>query len=199
MGPGMRLNNTYKMPLIYVNTSSARMKSQLHQCFYCHYVDTCTIDSQGGSKSECLSIFVFHLLSQALLLGNSGAVAGAVFGTLLGLALLAGVVVGVILVIKFRNKSSNYPPPSRAKTFTPTVKVVQPGKYSAGHRAPSTSTPSAPPRSIVGNSWSRPPKPVSRAPPPKPPSHAPPRPPPPTNHPAVKPHPVANSKPQTQG
>ena len=136
------------------------------------------------------------------MLDNSGAVAGAVIGTLLGLAVLVGVIVAVIFIILKRRKNNYIPPsrPSRVKTKPPSVKVVRPGKPSAGHRAPSSSfTPSAPPsyNNVVGSDKSSvpnrppPPKPVSRPPPPKPQSRAPPKPPPPVNRPAVKSHSMA--------
>ena len=150
------------------------------------------------------------------MLDNSGAVAGAVIGTLLGLAVLAGVIVAVVFIVLKRQRN-NYIPrapsrPSRVVTKPPSVKVVRPGKPSAGHRSPSSSfTPSAPPIAsyddVVASDKSSvpnrppPPKPVSRPPPPKPQSHAPPKPPPPVNRPAVKPHSVAPtaSKPPPQG
>ena len=155
-------------------------------------------------------------------------IAGAVIGTLLGLALLAGVIVGIIvlvIMVKPKNKYKYTPPTQsngvRSSTRTthltttykqvgngsspsgsPSVNVVRPGKYNAGHHAPSTSfTPSAPPSyevavkgNSVGNVRPAPPKPVSRPTPPKPLSHAPPPPtkPSPSSYrpPVVKPAPA---------
>lgn len=141
-----------------------------------------------------------------LYLGNSGAIAAAVIVTLLGLAALAGVIAAIVFIVMKRRKKDTYNPPSRpshrVKTTTPSVKVVQPGKHTAGHRAPNSSvTPSAPPRydDVVGHEKSSVP---SRPPPPKPVTRpAPPKPPPPINRPAAKPHPVApsTSKPPPQG